>query len=259
MFAASGVEGCLYRHMARACLGLPTSSSAPSACIKPCGDPAVIMVSACLLGKRVNYRGEAAGGLAKRQGLAAIRTAAERFPEQLKLVAVCPEAVLGVPRPPIRLVVRSSRAANQAADLSATAIVTSAGEDVTKRMRTSFDSLVRLDSLDSSRALQCFDAGTSTWVDMHGFIGKRRSPSCALLDARTYTTPPLYEQSPGAFTSHVLRLASQLEGRGAFPIVDERLLDLDSPPSRGLDEGTKDSRGPIEFIAAVLRRKWEGR
>jgi uncharacterized protein YbbK (DUF523 family) len=156
--------------------------------------PLSLLVSACLLGRPVNYRGAAAR---MREGhvVPYLAEVARAVPTGLRLVPFCPELALGSPRPPIRLVGARQR------------VLTRDGEDVTETLAEYAHRHVRFDT-GRVRALQ----SDGEWLDVHGFIGKSKSPSCAALTARVYETVDCrdkYANHPGAFVAYLHAGVSQ--------------------------------------------------
>jgi uncharacterized protein YbbK (DUF523 family) len=140
-----------------------------------------IGVSSCLLGERVRYD----GGHKRNKWIA--RTLARHF----ELVPVCPEVAigLGVPRPPIRLVLRAGK-------------VRAVG--------------VHDPLLDVSHALTRYGREMAvTLDDLCGYVFKARSPSCSVAGIAV----------KGARETHAgLYAAAFLKAHPLLPVEDEERL-----------------------------------
>ena len=112
-----------------------------------------VAVSACLLGKKVRYNGDAAE----------FRILSRKWNEHLELIPICPEVGIGmgVPRPTIRLVKRDDKI---------TLVDPKNGDDYTEKMLQYAE--LQSDLLGSS--------GTC------GFVFKKDSPSCGLERVKVY-------------------------------------------------------------------------
>lgn len=123
-------------------------------------------------------------------------TGVQALAGQVEFIALCPEVAigLGVPRPPIQLVLRD-------------------GEQFALGVE---DPLMDVTDALRGYARQVCDAYAG---ELHGYICKARSPSCALA-----TTPVFNEQgkqvsrSDGMFITELVRLLPDL------PVVDEAAL-----------------------------------
>lgn len=237
-----------------------------------------MLVSACLLGHRVTYRGEAARSArlplhdAARHGKRDVSTHPVHWLRELsacgsakgdlaaaspllRLVPVCPEAAagFGVPRPPVRLVGAASGGSVTLQRASDGADVT---DDITAwQQRTVFDGRVRLGALGVPAAAA--DAVDPLLPCFHGFVGQGGSPSCGVGDAVLVAPAaaddgaggvaqrPVTRQHDGMFTAHVRSAAGS--GGGAAVVVSS---------ARALRRGGVDA--VVAFVDAVLRRAADG-
>ena len=196
--------------------------------------PATVLISACLVGHKVSWRAAAAKS---RPPLTLLRRVVELHPTLFRVAPVCPEIVFGSPRPPIRMVGHR--------------VQTKQGDDVTERLLDSCHSLLRV-----SGGTLCVSLDGGAWVPIDGFVLKRRSPSCALIDGRIYSdgaNTDTFTEASGVFARHILRAGNETSEwtlRGAPPMTDERFS------ARPIAASTV-SDSVANFCGAVLMRKVE--
>ena len=148
-----------------------------------------VAVSACLLGEPVRYNGQDKLDAAL----------AYRLGTRFQLIPICPEVELGlgVPRPAMQL---------EQSERGVRLVVSESGQDLTDTMTT----------FASARIAELTAAG------VHGFVLKRRSPSCGLADAPLYSAARvLLDTTHGLFTAAVLAHDPH------WPVAQEG--DLDDP------------------------------
>lgn len=167
-------------------------------------DRAQVLVSACLLGQRVRYDGEAA------ERSDAIL---DRWRTEGRIVPVCPEvaAGLGVPRPPAE-------------------IAGGGGTDV-------LDGEARVGTRDGLDVTRAFLVGAEHAVQVaarHGLqvaVLKERSPSCG--SAEVYDGSFSGEKIPGdgVTTALLRRHGVEVFGESQLADADARLRELDADPA----------------------------
>ena len=156
--------------------------------------PIKIGVSSCLLGEDVRYDGRN-----KYDGYIV-----EAFGQYVEFMPVCPETGigLGVPRPPLKLVVMNERVAAVGADNPA---------------------------IDVSDAITDFGKIQARLLNtICGYIFKSRSPSCGLADT-PITTNDEETRGPGLYTRQII------EAMPLLPVTDEISLKLDKHANNFLE------------------------
>ena len=145
-----------------------------------------IGVSSCLLGLPVRY-----------DGTDKQHAGVQLLMDKVEFVSICPEVAigLGVPRPPIQLVLRQGEQFALGVDDPAM--------DVSDALR--------------GYAEQVYDAFNA---ELQGYICKARSPSCALA-----TTPVFSEQGKQLSRSDGIFIAELSRRLPGLPIVDEAALE----------------------------------
>ena len=148
-----------------------------------------IAVSACLVGQKVRYNGDAAE----------FRTLSRKWSQHLELVPICPEIGIGmgVPRPTIRLVKREGKL---------TLVNPKNGDDFTDKMIDY--SQIQSDLLSQS--------------GIAGFVFKKDSPSCGLERVKVYRgdNPQAVRDGMGLFSMIFTSLNPHI------PVIEEgRLTD----------------------------------
>lgn len=172
-----------------------------------------LMVSACLLGQAVRYDG------AHRQAGEIVRALGDEF----HLVGVCPEVMagLGIPRPPVQIVIQG--------ETPRVCGVTDPALDVTQPLQSTSEQLVQT-MREAGRMLG-------------GVILKARSPSCGVGTTPWFNTAGQLQQlSSGVFAGHVL---SAFPG---LPVCDESTLtcgkQIQDFVERVRDYGLRSDSGP---------------
>jgi uncharacterized protein YbbK (DUF523 family) len=217
-------------------------SEAASLIGEPWRSPAHVLVSACLLGHPVSYRGTSAR-LPVLHGVHSLVAISDAAPNLLKLVPFCPEQVLGVPRPAVRIERGTLKRE----------VLTKDGFSVTDKLRTNWETHFAVDL--HGRLMFCVPGAVP--VPLNGFVGKTKSPSCALLTARLYpnsaSSVRVVQATPNDRSEYSLtsgQFAAFLQDLEATTVPSAKGLQIpkveDKQLRRGLPTSTADNIGQLD-------------